>query len=131
MNLEPCVALNLFLLSCSMLVLGGLKRICEIDLGQFHRVVVQSNTGRSCSEDNCQDWFSIDYAFVCVPFFLLLSTKRFFFCLFSKVGGSKSVMDDAVSRHIPLVTDRPTIIFGADAIHTHPGEDSILILVLV
>jgi hypothetical protein len=57
MNLEPCVALNLFLLSCSVLVLGGLKRICEIDLGQFHRVVVQSNTGRSCSEDNCKTGF--------------------------------------------------------------------------
>jgi eukaryotic translation initiation factor 2C len=31
---------------------------------------------------------------------------------------------DALSRRIPLVTDRPTIIFGADVTHPHPGEDS-------
>jgi eukaryotic translation initiation factor 2C len=34
------------------------------------------------------------------------------------------VLADAVSRRIPLVTDRPTIIFGADVTHPHPGEDS-------
>lgn len=31
---------------------------------------------------------------------------------------------DALSRRIPLVSDRPTIIFGADVTHPHPGEDS-------
>ncbi|GLT65533.1 hypothetical protein SLA2020_379620 [Shorea laevis] len=31
---------------------------------------------------------------------------------------------DAISRRIPLVSDRPTIIFGADVTHPHPGEDS-------
>ena len=34
------------------------------------------------------------------------------------------MLADAVSRRIPLVTDRPTIIFGADVTHPHPGEDS-------
>jgi eukaryotic translation initiation factor 2C len=29
-----------------------------------------------------------------------------------------------LSRRIPLVSDRPTIIFGADVTHPHPGEDS-------
>ena len=31
---------------------------------------------------------------------------------------------DALTRRIPLVSDRPTIIFGADVRHPHPGEDS-------
>lgn len=41
-----------------------------------------------------------------------------------KVGRRNNVLSDAVSRRIPLVTDRPTIIFGADVTHPHPGEDS-------
>jgi eukaryotic translation initiation factor 2C len=34
------------------------------------------------------------------------------------------VLNDALHRNIPLVTDRPTIIFGADVTHPQPGEDS-------
>ena len=56
-------------------------------------------------------------------FFQLSSPKRKFYLL-SKVGGRNTVLADAVSRRIPLVTDRPTIIFGADVTHPHPGEDS-------
>lgn len=41
-----------------------------------------------------------------------------------KVGGRNTVLRDAVRRQIPLVSDRPTIIFGADVTHPHPGEDS-------
>jgi Piwi domain len=41
-----------------------------------------------------------------------------------KVGGRNTVLVDALSRRIPLVSDRPTIIFGADVTHPHPGEDS-------
>jgi len=41
-----------------------------------------------------------------------------------KVGGRNTVLVDALSRRIPLVGDRPTIIFGADVTHPHPGEDS-------
>ncbi|CAI0380461.1 unnamed protein product [Linum tenue] len=40
------------------------------------------------------------------------------------VGGRNTVLVDAISRRIPLVSDRPTIIFGADVTHPHPGEDS-------
>ncbi|KAK2375687.1 protein argonaute [Trifolium repens] len=35
-----------------------------------------------------------------------------------------TLLVDALSRRIPLVSDRPTIIFGADVTHPHPGEDS-------
>ena len=41
-----------------------------------------------------------------------------------KVGGRNTVLVDALSRRIPLVSDIPTIIFGADVTHPHPGEDS-------
>ncbi|KAG6479643.1 hypothetical protein ZIOFF_063111 [Zingiber officinale] len=42
----------------------------------------------------------------------------------ANVGGRGAVLVDALSRRIPLVSDRPTIIFGADVTHPHPGEDS-------
>ncbi|GAV78026.1 PAZ domain-containing protein/Piwi domain-containing protein/DUF1785 domain-containing protein [Cephalotus follicularis] len=41
-----------------------------------------------------------------------------------KVGGRNTVLKDAIQRKIPLVSDRPTIIFGADVTHPQPGEDS-------
>ncbi|KAG6520121.1 hypothetical protein ZIOFF_017153 [Zingiber officinale] len=41
-----------------------------------------------------------------------------------EVGGRDIVLVDALSRCIPLVNDRPTIIFGVDVIHSHLGEDS-------
>ncbi|KAK1282787.1 Protein argonaute 1 [Acorus calamus] len=40
-----------------------------------------------------------------------------------KVGGRNMVLDDALCRRMPLVSDRPTIIFGADVTHPQPGED--------
>ncbi|CAL9756216.1 unnamed protein product [Musa acuminata subsp. burmannicoides] len=40
-----------------------------------------------------------------------------------KVGGSNTVLMDALSKRIPLVR-HTIIIFGADVTHPHPGEDS-------
>lgn len=34
------------------------------------------------------------------------------------------MLNDAIQRRIPHVTDRPTIIIGADVTHPQPGEDS-------
>jgi eukaryotic translation initiation factor 2C len=42
----------------------------------------------------------------------------------AQVGGRNTVLVDALSRRIPLVSDIPTIIFGADVTHPHPGEDT-------
>ncbi|WRX35302.1 PAZ domain - like 10, partial [Theobroma cacao] len=42
----------------------------------------------------------------------------------ARVGGRNTVLNDAIERKIPLVTDLPTIIFGADVTHPKPGEDS-------
>ncbi|XP_010933336.1 protein argonaute MEL1 [Elaeis guineensis] len=41
-----------------------------------------------------------------------------------KCGGRNTVLEDALRNNIPYVTDRPTIIFGADVTHPSPGEDS-------
>ncbi|KAJ8434376.1 hypothetical protein Cgig2_014223 [Carnegiea gigantea] len=41
-----------------------------------------------------------------------------------KAGGRNTVLSDALRRNIPLLTDRPTIIFGADVTHAAPGEDT-------
>ncbi|KAG6495540.1 hypothetical protein ZIOFF_043366 [Zingiber officinale] len=45
-------------------------------------------------------------------------------CLTKHVGGRDTILVNALSRRIPRVSDRPTIIFGVDVTHSHPGEDS-------
>ncbi|GJR24704.1 PAZ domain-containing protein [Tanacetum coccineum] len=41
-----------------------------------------------------------------------------------KVGGRNIVLSTTLNGRLPYVTDRPTIIFGADVTHPQPGEDS-------
>jgi hypothetical protein len=41
-----------------------------------------------------------------------------------QMGGRNTVLVDALSWRIPLVSDIPTIIFGADVTHPETGEDS-------
>ncbi|CAL5040618.1 unnamed protein product [Urochloa decumbens] len=81
---------------------GDLKRVCEIDLG----IVSQCCCAKQVFKMNKQ---------ILANLALKINVK---------VGGRNTVLVDAVSRRIPLVTDRPTIIFGADVTHPHPGEDS-------
>ncbi|VAI52215.1 unnamed protein product [Triticum turgidum subsp. durum] len=81
---------------------GDLKRVCEIDLG----IVSQCCCTKQVFKLNKQIYANIA---------LKINVK---------VGGRNTVLVDALSRRIPLVTDRPTIIFGADVTHPHPGEDS-------
>ncbi|XP_066323051.1 protein argonaute 1C-like isoform X2 [Miscanthus floridulus] len=81
---------------------GDLKRVCEIDLG----IVSQCCCTKQVFKMNKQILAN-------------LALK-----INAKVGGRNTMLVDAVSRRIPLVTDRPTIIFGADVTHPHPGEDS-------
>lgn len=40
------------------------------------------------------------------------------------MGGRNTVLLDALSWRIPLVSDIPTIIFGADVTHAESGDDS-------
>nr|KJB35174.1 hypothetical protein B456_006G103000 [Gossypium raimondii] len=81
---------------------GKIKRICETELG----IVSQ------CCKPAQASKFSNQY-------FENVALK-----INAKVGGRNTVLNDAVLRRIPLVTDVPTIIFGADVTHPPPGEDS-------
>ncbi|XP_066359800.1 protein argonaute 1B-like isoform X3 [Miscanthus floridulus] len=82
---------------------GDLKRICETDLG----LVSQCCLTKYVLKANKQQYLSN------------ISLK-----INVKVGGRNTVLVDALTRRIPLVSDVPTIIFGADVTHPHPGDDS-------
>lgn len=41
-----------------------------------------------------------------------------------QMGGRNTVLLDALSCRIPLVSDIPTIIFGADVTHPENGEET-------
>ncbi|XWS28646.1 hypothetical protein CRYUN_Cryun25bG0088800 [Craigia yunnanensis] len=81
---------------------GKIKRICETELG----IVSQCCQPKQAARFNNQ-------------YFENLALK-----INSKVGGRNTVLDDAIQRKIPRVSDYPTIIFGADVTHPQPGDDS-------
>ncbi|KAG6523468.1 hypothetical protein ZIOFF_013326 [Zingiber officinale] len=81
---------------------GDLKRICETDLGLVSQCCLTKHVFRMSKQYLANVALKINV----------------------KVGGRNTVLVDALSRCIPLVSDRPTIIFGADVTHPHPGEDS-------
>ncbi|KAL6557384.1 argonaute 5 [Orobanche minor] len=43
---------------------------------------------------------------------------------FIRVGGRNTVLEQALTRRLPILCERPTIVFGADVTHPQPGEDS-------
>ncbi|KAM7475272.1 hypothetical protein LguiB_022515 [Lonicera macranthoides] len=81
---------------------GDLKRICETDLGVVSQCCLTKHVFKGSKQYLANVALKINV----------------------KVGGRNTVLVDALSRRIPLVSDRPTIIFGADVTHPHPGEDS-------
>ncbi|XP_043695109.1 protein argonaute 1-like [Telopea speciosissima] len=81
---------------------GDLKRICETDLGLVSQCCLTKHVFKMSKQYLANVALKINV----------------------KVGGRNTVLIDALSRRIPLVSDRPTIIFGADVTHPHPGEDS-------
>nr|WGH50461.1 argonaute 5 [Nicotiana benthamiana] len=81
---------------------GTIKRVCETDLG----IVSQCCQPKNLSRPNKQ-------------YLENLALK-----INVKVGGRNSVLEQAVHRRIPFLTDIPTIVFGADVTHPQPGEDS-------
>ncbi|CAE6016796.1 unnamed protein product [Arabidopsis arenosa] len=81
---------------------GKIKRICETELG----IVSQCCQPRQASKLNKQYMENVA---------LKINVKT---------GGRNTVLNDAIRRNIPLITDRPTIIMGADVTHPQPGEDS-------
>lgn len=81
---------------------GDLKRICETDLGIVSQCCLTKHVFKMSKQYLANVALKINV----------------------KVGGRNTVLVDALSRRIPLVSDRPTIIFGADVTHPHPGEDT-------
>ncbi|CAH2060404.1 unnamed protein product [Thlaspi arvense] len=81
---------------------GKIKRICETELG----IVSQ------CCQPNNVRKLGIQYM------------ENVSLKMNVKAGGRNTVLDDAIRRRIPLISDRPTIIMGADVTHPQPGEDS-------
>ncbi|XP_019150469.1 PREDICTED: protein argonaute 5 isoform X2 [Ipomoea nil] len=82
---------------------GKIKRICETELG----IVSQCCQPRQASKYGNKQYLENVALKINV-----------------KVGGRNCFLELAVQRKIPYLTDRPTIIFGADVTHPQPGEDS-------
>ncbi|XP_019192368.1 PREDICTED: protein argonaute PNH1-like [Ipomoea nil] len=80
---------------------GTLKRICETDLGLISQC--------------------------CLTKYVLKISKQYLSNVSLKInvkmGGRNTVLLDALRWKVPLVSDIPTIIFGADVTHPESGED--------
>ncbi|KAL7189604.1 hypothetical protein ACSBR1_039284 [Camellia fascicularis] len=80
---------------------GDLKRICETELGLISQCCLTKHVLKISRQ-----------------YLANLSLK-----INVKMGGRNNVLLDALSWRIPLVSDIPTIIFGADVTHPESGED--------
>ncbi|KAI3899299.1 hypothetical protein MKW92_024320 [Papaver armeniacum] len=81
---------------------GTIKRVCETELG----IVSQCCQPKHAFKVNSQYMENV-------------SMK-----INVKVGGRNNVLEDALKKRLPYVTECPTIIFGADVTHPPAGEDS-------
>ncbi|KAK6163453.1 hypothetical protein DH2020_000317 [Rehmannia glutinosa] len=80
---------------------GKIKRVCETELG----IVSQCCQPRQAAKLSKQYMENVA---------LKINVK---------VGGRNTVMEQVYNK-MPYLTDRPTIVFGADVTHPSPGEDS-------
>ncbi|KAM0923115.1 hypothetical protein ACQ4PT_005689 [Festuca glaucescens] len=81
---------------------GDIKRICETDLGLITQCCLTKHVFKISKQYLANVSLKINV----------------------KMGGRNTVLVDALSWRIPLVSDIPTIIFGADVTHPETGEDS-------
>ncbi|XP_020104416.1 protein argonaute 10-like isoform X2 [Ananas comosus] len=81
---------------------GDIKRICETDLGLISQCCLTKHVFRVCKQYLANVALKINV----------------------KMGGRNTVLLDAIAWKIPLVSDIPTIIFGADVTHPESGEDA-------
>ncbi|KAG9451762.1 hypothetical protein H6P81_004666 [Aristolochia fimbriata] len=81
---------------------GDLKRICETELGLISQCCLTKHVFKIRKEYLANVSLKINV----------------------KMGGRNTVLLDAISWRIPLVSDIPTIIFGADVTHPENGEES-------
>ncbi|KAK4409024.1 protein argonaute MEL1 [Sesamum angolense] len=81
---------------------GNIKRVCETELG----IVSQCCQPKQALKYNKQYMENVA---------LKINVK---------VGGRNTVLEQALHGKLPYLSERPTIIFGADVTHPNPGEDS-------
>ncbi|XP_062213663.1 protein argonaute 12-like [Phragmites australis] len=81
---------------------GRVKRLCETELGVITQCCLPKNVQKGGQQ-----------------YLQNLSLK-----INVKVGGRNTVLEDALHRRIHLLTDLPTMIFGADVTHPAAGEDA-------
>ncbi|KAM0874642.1 hypothetical protein ACQ4PT_037326 [Festuca glaucescens] len=81
---------------------GRIKRLCETELGVITQCCLPKNVQKGGKQ-----------------YLENLSLK-----INVKVGGRNTVLENALCKRIPLLTDVPTIVFGADVTHPSPGEDA-------
>ncbi|PWZ58541.1 Protein argonaute 12 [Zea mays] len=81
---------------------GRIKRVCETELGLITQCCAPKNVRKGGNQ-----------------YLENLSLK-----INVKVGGRNTMLEDAFNRRIPLLTDCPTIVFGADVTHPSAGESS-------
>ncbi|KAK4775311.1 hypothetical protein SAY86_010246 [Trapa natans] len=81
---------------------GRIKRMCETELGIISQCC-QPRQAVKMQKQYCEN----------------VSLK-----INVKIGGRNSVLDAAVHKKIPFLTDKVTIVFGADVTHPQPGDDS-------
>ncbi|KAL9690749.1 hypothetical protein QQ045_011157 [Rhodiola kirilowii] len=81
---------------------GDIKRICETDLGLISQCCLTKHVFKISKQYLANVSLKINV----------------------KMGGRNTVLMDAISCRIPLVSDIPTIIFGADVTHPENGEET-------
>ncbi|VAH28018.1 unnamed protein product [Triticum turgidum subsp. durum] len=81
---------------------GKVKKVCETDLGIVSQCLKPDKVERANKQ-----------------YFENVALK-----VNVKVGGRNTALQQALTRQIPLVTDQPTIFFGADVTHPAAGDDS-------
>ncbi|KAG6587931.1 Protein argonaute PNH1, partial [Cucurbita argyrosperma subsp. sororia] len=82
---------------------GDLKRICETELGLISQCCLTKHVFKKSRQYLANVSLKINV----------------------KMGGRNTVLLDALRSRIPLVSDIPTIIFGADVTHPESGENSL------
>ncbi|XP_041992116.1 protein argonaute MEL1-like [Salvia splendens] len=83
---------------------GTIKRVCETELGIVSQCCLPKNVSKPGNQYK--------------QYLENVSLK-----INAKAGGRNSVLEMAVKGKFPYLSDRPTIIFGADVTHPSPGED--------
>nr|CAD1842976.1 unnamed protein product [Ananas comosus var. bracteatus] len=92
----------LYMVRRLIVAFSDLKRICETDLGLISQCCLTKHVFKISKQYLANVSLKINV----------------------KMGGRNTVLLDAISWRIPLVSDIPTIIFGADVTHPETGEDS-------